>query len=96
MPTSAEMGVKEDTNQNIIVSGKSSLVRIIPFALSIPPSTLQGWDEPVIEEDKEQQLTQTSEVGVVGTLTMMEKSAIIWLGWGKLGWGKIFSSISFI
>jgi len=98
MSISAETGVKEGTNQNIIVSGKSSLVRILPFALSLPPSALQGWDEPVIEEDKQQlpQISVGGEVGVVGTVTMMGKSAIIWLGWGKLGWGKVFSSLSFI
>jgi len=86
MSTSVDSQIKESTQGNIVVSEPSSLVRVLPFALPLPQSALHGWDEPILE-DKEQVLPPTGiggEVVVVGTITMMKQSAIIWFGWGKI------------
>ena len=52
---------------------------MIHFSVELPPSALQGPDEPVSKMP-----APTDNVGVVGTITVLNKSALIWYGWGRL------------
>lgn len=54
-------------------------IQVIHFAVELPPSALQGMDEPA-----PQMPTPADNVGVVGTITLLNKSAMVWFGWGRL------------
>lgn len=54
-------------------------IQVIHFCVELPPSALQGPDEPVSKMP-----APTDNVGVVGTITVLNKSALIWYGWGRL------------
>lgn len=57
----------------------SPRIQVINFAVELPPSALQGPDEP-----SPQMPTPADNVGVVGTITLLNNSAMIWYGWGRL------------
>lgn len=52
---------------------ESPKIPIIPFAVPLPKSGLLGPDELLIGND-----------GIVGTITVLKNSVIVWVGWGKL------------
>jgi hypothetical protein len=54
-------------------------IQVIHFSVELPPSALQGPDEPVSKMP-----TPVDNVGVVGTITVLNKSAVIWYGWGRV------------
>jgi hypothetical protein len=55
---------------------------VIPFAISLPTSTLQGLDEPTPKVDS---VALLGDKGIVGSIVFMgTKSAMIWVGWGQL------------
>jgi hypothetical protein len=54
----------------------------IPFAISLPTSTLQGWDDPTPKGDS---VALLGDRGIVGSVVIVgAKSAMIWVGWGQL------------
>jgi hypothetical protein len=59
----------------------SGRIKVIPFAVSLPPNALQAFDEPAPRTRSE---LITGDSGVVGTITVLKSSAMIWFGWGKL------------
>ena len=59
----------------------ASSLQIIPFAVCLPLSIFQGWDEPAVNPNMAALLHDT---GIVGTITVLRKAVMIWFGWGKL------------
>lgn len=57
-------------------------IQTIPFAVSLPTSTLQDFDEP---NPKEEAMALMGDTGIVGSIVLMgEKLAMIWVGWGQI------------
>ena len=56
-------------------------IAVIPFAVALPTSLLQGLDEPT---PKGSPLALMGENGIVGTVILLNKSVQVWVGWGKL------------
>ena len=54
-------------------------IRVECFALSLSSSVLQGFDEPPSNVPMMQ-----DDTGIVGTITMLKNSAMIWMGWGNI------------
>lgn len=67
------------TGKDMDVKELDSRIDVINFAVDIPPSALQGLDEPSPEMP-----SPSDNVGVVGTITLLNKSALVWFGWGRL------------
>ena len=73
-----------------ITEQPSSTVEIIPFALRLPASVFQGVheDEPTTTTTRPNMMMMEtallSDTGIVGTITLLKKSVLIWFGWGKL------------
>jgi hypothetical protein len=57
----------------------SPRIQVLHFAVELPPTALQGFDEPAPRVP-----AHAGDVGVVGTITLLNKSAMIWCGWGKM------------
>lgn len=57
----------------------SPRIQVINFAVELPPIALQRLDEP-----SPQLPAPTDNIGVVGTITLLNQSAIIWFGWGGM------------
>ena len=57
----------------------SPRIQVVNFAVELPPSALQGLDEPL-----PQMPAPADNLGVVGTITLLNQSAIIWFGWGRM------------
>jgi hypothetical protein len=55
-------------------------IEIVSFAVKIPNTIVQGLEEErsVIAQELE------SDRGIVGTITIFKKSAMVWCGWGQL------------
>ena len=64
----------------ISIEEKESSLEVIPFAVRLPASIFQGFAEP----DVPPQMAVHDDTGVVGTITVMRKSVMIWFGWGIL------------
>lgn len=65
--------------QSVSVEQLSPRIQVINFAVEIPPSALQAFDEPMPRLP-----VPLGDLGVVGTITVLRKSAMIWLGWGQI------------
>jgi hypothetical protein len=57
-------------------------IPVIPFAVALESSTLQGLDEPDVMKRKVSALVGNN--GVVGTIIVLQNSIIVWVGWGKV------------
>lgn len=57
----------------------SPRIQVLHFAVGLPPTALRGFDEPAPRVP-----VHAGDVGVVGTITLLNKSAMIWFGWGRL------------
>jgi hypothetical protein len=57
----------------------SPRIQVLHFAVELPPTALQGFDEPAPRVP-----VHAGDVGVVGTITLLNKSAMIWFGWGRI------------
>ena len=57
----------------------SPRIQVIHFAIKLPPTALHGFDEPTPLVP-----VSVGDVGVVGTITLLNKSAMIWFGWGRI------------
>jgi len=78
-----------DNTTQVTVEEQSPRIKVINFAVELPPSALQGMDEPA-----PQMPTPADNVGVVGTITLLNKSAMIWFGWGQVTPARDESSIT--
>ena len=54
---------------------------VLPFAVALPPSTLQGFDEPSPSASTSYLV---GDNGVTGTITILKNAVQVWVGWGKL------------
>lgn len=57
----------------------SPRIQVLHFAVKLPPTALQGLDEPTPRVP-----VHVGDMGVVGTITLLNKSAMIWFGWGRV------------
>lgn len=83
--------IETTTTTVSIQEAATPLVRVIPFALRLPPSVLvesssaSASTEP--SSSVNPQLTmalQLDPTGIVGTITILNKTVLLWFGWGKL------------
>lgn len=74
------MSIHENKNHIGVVAIPPRL-KISTFAIALPPSTAQGWDEPLLAPATR---SLFGEQGIVGTITRLRKSVIIWFGWGAV------------
>lgn len=65
----------------ITITETKSPLEHTSFAVRLPASIFQAFDEPNVNPVMAAILQDT---GVVGTITVMRKSVMIWFGWGKL------------
>jgi hypothetical protein len=56
---------------------------VIPFAIALPPSIVQGPDDPPLLQRNAAHLLFENK-GMVGTIIVMPKSIMVWVGWGIL------------
>jgi hypothetical protein len=57
----------------------SPRIQVLHFAVALPPTAMQGFDEPMRRAP-----VNFGDMGVVGTITLLNKSAMIWFGWGRI------------
>ena len=69
------------TSDNSIQILESPKIPIIPFAVTLPNSSLQGPDDPTLQNNSSLSIGKN---GIVGTITLLQNSIIVWVGWGKL------------
>jgi len=58
-------------------------MEVLEFAVSLPPAILREWDEPTDTNPSRQDLG-LADRGIVGTITLFKKAAMIWFGWGRV------------
>ena len=57
----------------------SPRIQVLHFAVELPLTAMQGFDEPAPRVP-----VNVGDMGVVGTITLLNKSAMIWFGWGRI------------
>jgi hypothetical protein len=67
-------------NENVRLMSEAQ-IPAIPFAVALPTSTLQNFDEPT---PKGAILPLMGNNGVVGSIILLRNSVMVWVGWGKL------------
>ena len=78
LPSEEESG-QSSNNVEILASPR---IAVIPFAVVLPPSTLQDFDNPTPKA-----LSTVSIVGdnsIVGSTVLLKNSVMVWVGWGKV------------
>jgi hypothetical protein len=56
-------------------------IRVIPLAVSLPPSTLQEFDEPTPKQSMESIM---GDHAIVGSVVILNNSVMVWVGWGTI------------
>jgi hypothetical protein len=94
MSTSIESDVGDSTTtttvsvEEVVVDNDSStsaaVYRFLPFAIRLPVSIFQGFHEPTIMKNPTLLTTMLQDTGIVGHVTIMKKSILIWFGWGQV------------
>lgn len=76
----------EESAAAVVVAEKDPRMEILSFAVALPPSIVQGWDEPPIDDDSNSGILGLigSNQGIVGTIVLLKTSVMIWFGWGQL------------
>jgi hypothetical protein len=77
MATAAIPSDDSDTVQEM----KESQIPVISFAVALPTSTLRSIDDPTPKGDS---ISLMGDNGIVGSITLLRNSAMIWVGWGTL------------
>lgn len=61
-------------------------IEMIPFGVALTKSELRtDWDKEPTDEIFLPLSSSLVEVGVVGTITILNNAAVVWFGWGRLG-----------
>jgi hypothetical protein len=81
--TTATISSPPDSSSDVQVV--PSRISVIPFAVSLPISTLQGLDEPA---PKGNPVALVGDNGVVGTILLLNNAVQVWVGWGKIRLGS--------
>ena len=56
-------------------------IRVIPFAVSVPPTNLDSFtDQP---QPKTNPILMMGEKSIVGSIVLLNKSVMVWVGWGS-------------
>ena len=82
--TSTTTTTSSPSDSNDDVQVVPSRISVIPFAVSLPTSTLQGFDEPAPKGDP---VALVGDNGVVGTILLLNNAVQVWVGWGKVRLG---------
>lgn len=56
-------------------------IPVIPFAVSLPSSTLQDFDDPV---PKTSTISIVGDNAIVGSIVVLNNSVMVWVGWGNI------------
>ena len=64
-----------------VVHEEAPRIPVIPFAISLPKSTLQNFDDPTPKGDV---MALMGDNGIVGSIVLLQNSVMVWVGWGKL------------
>lgn len=56
-------------------------IQAIPFAVTLPKSTIQDFDGP---ELKTSSISVVGDNAVVGSIVVLKKSVMVWVGWGNI------------
>ena len=80
------ISIQEEQPPAASSSRSCGAVEVIPFALRLPLSVFQSVDEaPSSLVMMNPQLSAVlQDTGIVGTITLLRKTILIWFGWGKL------------
>ena len=65
-------------SENVVVEAQPR-IKVLHFAVELPPSAMQGYDEPSPRTP-----VPSGDSAVVGTITLLNKSAMVWFGWGRI------------
>ena len=74
--TTTTTSPSDSSDAEVVTSG----ISVIPFAVTLPTSTLQEFDEPV---SKGNPVALVGDNGVVGTILLLNNAVQVWDGWGK-------------
>jgi hypothetical protein len=73
----------ETNDPSSLVVPEDPRTEILSFAVALPAESMRGLDEPSVRTGVE----LMGGHGVVGTIVVLKKSIMIWLGWGNLQQG---------
>jgi hypothetical protein len=71
-----------NNNDAVQVLVSEPQIPVIPFAITLPTSTLQSFDDPL---PKGNSVSLMGNNGIVGSIVLLRNSAMVWVGWGTLG-----------
>jgi hypothetical protein len=71
-----------NNNDAVQVLVSEPQIPVIPFAITLPTSTLQSFDDPL---PKGNSVSLMGNNGIVGSIVLLRNSAVVWVGWGTLG-----------
>lgn len=77
---------------SITVQESQSSLEQLSFAVRLPASIFQAFDEPSSVNPAMAAILH--DTGVVGTILILRKAVMIWFGWGKLSAESSSSSLS--
>jgi len=60
---------------------ESANIPVIPFAVSLPPSTLQDFDDPA---PRASSFAMVGDNAIVGSIVLLNNSVMVWVGWGNI------------
>ncbi len=56
-------------------------IQVIPFAVSLPPSTLRDFEDPA---PKASTISFIGDNAIVGSIVLLHNSVMVWVGWGNI------------
>lgn len=68
------------TSSNVEVL-ETPRIPVIPFAVALPSSTLQDFDDPT---PKASTVSMVGDNAIVGSIVLLKNSVMVWVGWGKV------------
>jgi hypothetical protein len=68
-------------NENVRLRSQSQ-IPVIPFAVELPTTTLQSFDDEPTPRRK--LLSLVGNDAIVGSIVLLGNSAMVWVAWGKL------------
>ena len=80
MMQSAQVSTEDQTPLKVEML-ETPQIPVIPFAVSLPASSLQSTDEP---ESKASAVAMVGDNAIVGSIVLLNNSVTIWVGWGNV------------
>lgn len=72
------------TEKDDVVEIETPQIPAIPFAISLPASTLQRLDDDPLKTDNDNTVSLIGDNGIVGSIVLLNNALIVWVGWGTL------------